>query len=77
MPESYSRPEPSLIPIERPRCSKCQGRMMLVGIELGPNNSDLRSFECPKCESVLRKMVEDPLKSAGTGWAAGGLKPRM
>jgi hypothetical protein len=34
MPEAYSRPEPSLLPIERPRCPACQGRMMLARIDL-------------------------------------------
>jgi hypothetical protein len=75
MPESYPRPEPSLLPIERPRCPKCQSRMMLARIEPGPNGSDLRTFECPKCELVQKMLVKDPLLSANTGWTAGGLKP--
>jgi hypothetical protein len=75
MPEAYSRPEPSLLPIERPRCPKCQGRMMLARIEPRPNGSDLRTFECPKCEHVRKMLVKDPLRSASTGWTAGGLKP--
>jgi hypothetical protein len=74
MPDSHYHSEPSLLPIERPRCPKCQGRMMLARIEPGPAHSDLRTFECPKCERVLRKMVEDPFKSADTGWMAGELK---
>jgi hypothetical protein len=36
MPNAHIRPEPSLLPIERPRCPKCQGRMMLARIECGP-----------------------------------------
>jgi hypothetical protein len=48
--------------------------MMLARIEPGPNNSDLRTFECPKCEHVQKTLVEDPLKSANGGWMAGGLK---
>ena len=52
-----------------------KGRMMLARIEPGPNGSDLRTFECPKCEHVQKMLVEDPLKSANTGWTAGGLKP--
>jgi hypothetical protein len=35
MPEAYARIEPSLIPILRPRCPTCQGRMMLTCIEPG------------------------------------------
>ena len=75
MPEAYTRPEPSLLPIERPCCPKCQGRMMLARIEHGPSNSKVRTFECPKCEYVQKMLVEDPFKSANTGWPAGRLKP--
>jgi hypothetical protein len=50
--------------------------MMLARIEPGPNGSDLRTFECPKCERVHQALVEDPLlKSANSGWVAGELKP--
>ncbi len=51
--------------------------MMLAQIEHGPGGTDLRTFECPKCEHVEKVLlVEDPLKSANTGWtAAGGLRP--
>ena len=75
MPESHIRTELSLLPIERPRCPKCQGRMMLARIERGPAGSDLRTFECPKCEHVCERQVDDPLKSVNTGWMAGELKP--
>jgi hypothetical protein len=73
MPEHYTRPDPSLLPIERPRCPKCQGRMMLARIEPGPAHNDLRTFECPKCEHVLTT-AEDPMKSGSTGWQHSGLK---
>jgi hypothetical protein len=74
MPEAFSRTEPSLIPIERPRCPICnQGRMMLTRIERGPNHSDLRTFECPKCRHVHRVLVEDPMKSVAR-WQDSGLK---
>jgi DNA-directed RNA polymerase subunit RPC12/RpoP len=75
MPEAFIRSDPSLLPIERPRCPECQGRMMLAHIEPGPAHSDLRTFECPKCGHVHKMLVEDPLKSANTGWTAGGLAP--
>jgi hypothetical protein len=67
--------EPSLLPIERPRCPKCQGRMMLARIELGPHGSDLRTFECAKCDHIHKMLAEDPLKSFANGWLAGELKP--
>jgi hypothetical protein len=58
MPEIFVRPEPSLIPIARPRCPTCQGRMMLTRIEPGRNSPDLRTFECSKCELVYKVLAE-------------------
>jgi hypothetical protein len=75
MPGSFTRAEQSQLTIERPRCPKCQGRMMLARIEPGPNHSDLRTFECPECEHVQKTLVEDPLRSSHTGWMASELKP--
>jgi hypothetical protein len=50
MPEAYSNNTgPSLTTIERPRCPKCQNRMMLARIMPGPPGFDLRNFECAKC----------------------------
>ena len=75
MPLSHLRSEPSLLPIERPRCPKCQsGRMMLARIEPGPAHSDLRTFECPRCEHIHKVLVEDPMSSTTTGWQNSGLK---
>jgi hypothetical protein len=65
MPQAYSYLySSSLVPTERPRCPKCQGRMMLARIELGPAHFALRTFECSKCESVQRILAEDSVKSA-------------
>ncbi len=72
LPEAYSHSCPSLLPIERPRCPECRDRMMLARIEPGPAHSDLRIFECPKCEHVQRMVVQDPMKSA-SGWQHSGL----
>jgi hypothetical protein len=49
--------------------------MMLARIEPGPGHSDLRTFECPKCEHVEKKLVEDPMNSAKPGWQNSELKP--
>jgi hypothetical protein len=49
MHQTYS-PESSPTRIKRPRCPKCQIRMMLVGIEPSFIGPDLRTFECPKCQ---------------------------
>jgi hypothetical protein len=54
--------EPSLIPIERPRCRECEARMILARIEPGPAGTALRTFECPKCERVLLA-EDDPIRS--------------
>jgi hypothetical protein len=76
MPEAYNRPEPSFLPIERPRCPKCRGRLMLARIEPGPAaGSDLRTFECPNCEHVLTALIEDPMKSGNAGWQHSELRP--
>jgi hypothetical protein len=75
MPEAYRQSEPSLLPTERPRCPKCQGRMMLARIEPGPAHSDLLTFECPKCEHVEKRLVEDPMNSAKPGWLNSGIHP--
>jgi hypothetical protein len=53
MSEFYMRPEPSLIPVERPRCPRCQCRMMPTRTGQGANGSDLRTFECSQCEHVV------------------------
>jgi hypothetical protein len=75
MPEAFRQSHPSLLTTERPRCLKCTGRMMLARIERGPNYSDLRTFECPKCEHVKKVIVEDPMKSVRTRWQDSGLRP--
>jgi hypothetical protein len=73
MPQAHSHLYALLLPSERPRCPKCQGRMMLAGIKSGPAHSDLRTFECSKCENVQTVLVEDPMKSAKTRWKDSGL----
>ena len=74
MPITHTSSEPSLLPIERPLCPKCQGRLMLARIEPGPNGADLRTFECPNCEHVPQTLVEDPMKSGNAGWINSALK---
>ena len=74
MPLSHIRSEPSLLPIERPHCPKCRGRMMLARITPGPNHSDFRTFECPKCNHVHKTLVEDPMNATKAGWENSGLR---
>jgi hypothetical protein len=52
-----------LTSIERPRCGRCQSRMMLARIAPLPDGSEKRTFECPKCDAVETTTVADPLKS--------------
>jgi hypothetical protein len=64
-----------LTAIERPRCSRCQTRMMLERVSAGPVGFEHRLFECPKCDQVeLSVIASDPLKSNAIGWLAGELR---
>jgi Zn ribbon nucleic-acid-binding protein len=63
MSEAYARLEPSLIPMLRPLCPACQGRMML-SIEPGFDAPELKVFECSKCGHVYKAPAEDPIKLA-------------
>lgn len=76
MLESYMRPEPCLLPIRRPGCPKCQGRMMLLGIGAGPEGFELRTFECRSCgHSFTNAVARNPMNTVAIGWTAGQLKP--
>ena len=76
LPDSRSNiADPSLLPIERPRCPKCHDRMNLARIMPGPEGYDLRNFECDRCVHVITVTVAtDPMKSDKLGWLAGELK---
>jgi hypothetical protein len=62
MSEAYVRLEPTLIPMLRPLCPACQGRMMLTCIEC--DAPDLRIFECSKCGPIYKTPAEDSMKLA-------------
>ena len=49
--------------------------MMLARIAPGPARSEVQTFECPKCEYVLKTLAQDPMKSAVAGWLNSGLRP--
>ena len=75
MPEPHTRPESSLIPIERPRCPKCSDRMMLARNSPASKGYDSRTFECAKCDHTLtRDVARDPMKSETAGWQYSELK---
>ena len=71
----FRSPDSSLAMIERPRCPKCQIRMMLVGVE--PSWVPfLRTLECRKCELDYKALAEDPMISAkAVGWIKSELRP--
>jgi hypothetical protein len=65
-----------LLAIQRPRCPKCQTRLMLARISPGPTGFELRTFECSKCDHVEQIVIaSDPMKSVAVGWFAGELPP--
>jgi hypothetical protein len=69
---------PTYLPItalERPRCPRCQIRMMLAGREPRENGSEKRTFECNKCDFIETKIVADPLKSDAVVRLAESLRP--
>ena len=75
MPEPHTRPEPSLIPLLRPRCPKCESRMMLASITPGPAGFDLRTFECRSCDhNYTTTIARDPMNAVSAGWIASELK---
>ena len=43
--------------IERPKCQRCGGKMMLASIEPHAPGVDLRTFECDKCDHVETALV--------------------
>jgi transposase-like protein len=76
MGQPHTDPEPSLIAIERPRCPKCDARMMLARRQPGPTaRSELRTFECPKCHRTLQVLAGDPIQSDAAGWTKSDLVP--
>jgi hypothetical protein len=65
----------ALSPIEHPRCHRCQDRMVLVAISLGPQGRDFRTFECAKSDQSETIIAYDPMKSEKAGRLEGELKP--
>jgi tRNA(Ile2) C34 agmatinyltransferase TiaS len=61
--------------LEHPRCPRCQRRMKLEDVSLGPEGFESRLFECFKCHHAERRAVpSDPIKSNVVRWLAGELK---
>ena len=52
MPGTFERPDPSLIPTDRPRCPKCQKRMIKIAIRTGLEGRGMSEFKCGGCGYV-------------------------
>jgi hypothetical protein len=71
---SRKKPDPELLPIHRPRCPKCQMRMITAAVADGPEGFERRTFKCMKCAHTDDQLlVSDPLKSDAVGWLSGEL----
>jgi tRNA(Ile2) C34 agmatinyltransferase TiaS len=65
-----------LSPVQRPRCPKCQIRMMTAAVADGPKGLERRTFKCLKCAYTVEKtLASDPLKSTAAGWLKSELQP--
>jgi hypothetical protein len=59
---------------ERPRCARCQTKMLLERVSGGPVGFEHRLFECPRCDHVeTRVIAADPFDSTAKGWLSGEL----
>jgi hypothetical protein len=68
------KPDPELLPIQRPRCPQCQARMLTTKVANAPDGFENRTFECPKCHHTETRLLSaDPLKGGAAGWLAGEL----
>jgi len=74
MPLAYPA-DPSLIPIERPRCPKCKAPMMLARIEHGPAVSDLADLRMSQVRTRPKGADRRPIKSEKAGWLNSELRP--
>jgi hypothetical protein len=68
--------DPELLPMGRPRCPKCQARMVTTAVVDGPDGFEHHTFECQKCGHSEQKVVAvDPLKPDAVAWTHSELRP--
>jgi hypothetical protein len=73
---SWKKPDPELLPIHRPRCPKCQMRMLTTAICDDPEGFEHRTFKCLKCAHTdERVLASDPSNSTAASWAQSDLRP--
>lgn len=67
------KPDPELLPILRPRCPKCQMRMISTSVAAAAKGFENRTFECLKCgHTESRTVVADPVVAhVADGWING------
>jgi hypothetical protein len=53
MPQSLIA-DPGLVEIERPPCPKCHGPMTFIGLVLGKDGVEIRTFECALCNCTQK-----------------------
>jgi len=71
---SWKKPDPELLPVQRPLCPKCQKRMTTTAVSDGPEGFERRRFECLKCTvTEIRMLASDPIKSDALRWLSGEL----
>jgi hypothetical protein len=75
MSSSHSLTDVLLSPIERPRCARCRLRMNLISLAPRADRSEERTFECPKCDLIETRMVQDPLRSEAVNRLAETIGP--
>jgi hypothetical protein len=62
------------LPIPRPRCPRCQLRMIAGTASPGPEGFEHYPFECLKCgHREFQMILSDPMKSDALGWLSGEL----
>jgi hypothetical protein len=67
--------DPELLPVHRPRCPKCQMRMIVAAVAVGTEGFEHRTFECSKCGHGETKVVaSDPFQSDAVGWTESDLR---
>ncbi|QDW41643.1 response regulator [Bradyrhizobium sp. KBS0727] len=71
-----SRLYPELLPTQRPRCPRCQMRMISAAVTAAAKGFEDRTFECTRCGYVETKLlIADPLVSpTAIAWTNAGLK---
>jgi tRNA(Ile2) C34 agmatinyltransferase TiaS len=64
------KPDPELLPIQRPRCPTCQARMLILGVEDAPDGFESRTFRCRKCHRTETRLPGSRPDEDGRGGMA-------